>query len=359
MKFTMNDVARAAGVSPITVSRAFRDHPKCSQATRERVLAVAKRMGYQPNAVAALMSSLRKTKKPTTYSLAILNPFNDRKALYTGPRAELTSGAIERAASLGLDIQELWLADDPTDPSFRPDDLTYVKKVMRTLKARGITGLILPAAYNNKLIQADWEDFSVAIGLHSSLQPRHHASEANWSYNLRLAFTKLRERGYQRIGLCLSNWLDITTMQSYTSTFLRIQHDLAESSRVRFLTDREIGANPLKSRLRKVEDWIHRERVDAVICSNCEVVPALENAGLRVPEDIGVAHLWHAPDVADWSGVAPQLRAIGAALVDLVLVQLQTGERGVPRHPRSVYFHGEWVEGRTTRPPPEPGPVSH
>lgn len=52
---TMRDVADAAGVSLMTVSRAFYRASLLKEETRERVLAAASRMGYRPNAVARSM----------------------------------------------------------------------------------------------------------------------------------------------------------------------------------------------------------------------------------------------------------------------------------------------------------------
>ena len=49
MPTTLADIARELGVSKMTVSRAINNHPEVNAETRERVLAVARRMKYQPN----------------------------------------------------------------------------------------------------------------------------------------------------------------------------------------------------------------------------------------------------------------------------------------------------------------------
>lgn len=56
---TSMDVAREAGVSQSTVSRAFRKDPRVVEATREKVLRVAAEMGYYPNSIARSMVTLR------------------------------------------------------------------------------------------------------------------------------------------------------------------------------------------------------------------------------------------------------------------------------------------------------------
>ncbi len=49
---TIKDIAQEVGVSPSTVSRALSDSPLISTATKERVRAVAERLGYEPNELA-------------------------------------------------------------------------------------------------------------------------------------------------------------------------------------------------------------------------------------------------------------------------------------------------------------------
>ena len=58
MPVTLEDIARALNVSKMTVSRAINNHPEISTATRERILAAARKMNYRPNQFArALMTN--------------------------------------------------------------------------------------------------------------------------------------------------------------------------------------------------------------------------------------------------------------------------------------------------------------
>ncbi|MEM9029332.1 MAG: LacI family DNA-binding transcriptional regulator [Pseudomonadota bacterium] len=55
----MSDVARIAGVSPMTVSRALRNNAPVSRETRERVLKVVRQLGYVPDQLASGLASQR------------------------------------------------------------------------------------------------------------------------------------------------------------------------------------------------------------------------------------------------------------------------------------------------------------
>lgn len=59
---TIKDIARELGISPSTVSRALKDHPDISPATKKAVNDLAEKLNYQPNIVAL---SLRQSKTNT------------------------------------------------------------------------------------------------------------------------------------------------------------------------------------------------------------------------------------------------------------------------------------------------------
>ena len=56
---TLRDVSEACGVSEMTVSRVLRNRGDVSAATREKVLAAAKSLGYVPNQIAGSLASQR------------------------------------------------------------------------------------------------------------------------------------------------------------------------------------------------------------------------------------------------------------------------------------------------------------
>lgn len=56
---TIKDIARQLNISPSTVSRALRDHPDISRATKDRILAMAAQFNYQPNLIAKSLQTRR------------------------------------------------------------------------------------------------------------------------------------------------------------------------------------------------------------------------------------------------------------------------------------------------------------
>ncbi len=58
-QMTLRDVADAAGVSEMTVSRVLRNRGDVSDKTRERVFGAARRLGYVPNKIAGALASNR------------------------------------------------------------------------------------------------------------------------------------------------------------------------------------------------------------------------------------------------------------------------------------------------------------
>lgn len=65
---TIKDIARELGVSPSTVSRALKDHPDISPATKKQVRELVEKLKYRPNAIALSLRSRR------SYVISVLVP---------------------------------------------------------------------------------------------------------------------------------------------------------------------------------------------------------------------------------------------------------------------------------------------
>lgn len=89
----IDDVARAAGVSTATVSRALRGLPNVSGATRERVREAASRLGYVPSPSAASLASGR------TRTIGLLTPWVSRWFF-----AQVIEGAERALRAVGYDV---------------------------------------------------------------------------------------------------------------------------------------------------------------------------------------------------------------------------------------------------------------
>ncbi|MET9232066.1 LacI family DNA-binding transcriptional regulator [Lentzea sp. NPDC003310] len=103
-RVTINDVARVAGVSRQTVSRALNDKGEIDAGTKQRVLDAAKELGYRPSRFARGLVR----QDSTTIGLVIpdlLNPF------FT----EVAAGALEAARARGWHVTVYDTADSTTE----------------------------------------------------------------------------------------------------------------------------------------------------------------------------------------------------------------------------------------------------
>ena len=98
-KIIIKHIAKVAGVSVSTVSRALRNDPSASLKTIDRILAIAKKLNYYPDSLA---KSLRQ-KRTNTIGIIFndLNNPNDRQS-YNHPHEK--TGGNQQESSVFSDI---------------------------------------------------------------------------------------------------------------------------------------------------------------------------------------------------------------------------------------------------------------
>ena len=96
MKITLETISRESGFSVTTVSRALAGYDDVNEETRQRIIAIAKRLGYQPNLAA------RHLRSKQTQTVGMVIPLT---AHFSDPFfMELLAGVGRQAAEYGYDL---------------------------------------------------------------------------------------------------------------------------------------------------------------------------------------------------------------------------------------------------------------
>src|SRR5580700_3893325 len=122
----LKDIARQAGVSVMTVSKALRDEPDVSSATKSRLKALAFQMGYVPD------SSAQGLRTKTTKLFGLVIP-----SITNPVFARIVFAIEERAHELGYD---LLLAHSLNLPERE-------ENCIRRLLSRRVDGLFISPVY--------------------------------------------------------------------------------------------------------------------------------------------------------------------------------------------------------------------
>ena len=333
----MRQIAAAAGVSHVTVSRALRNDPSIPVATARRLQQLAKRLGYRPNPlVAALLSQVRTHKPRGDHTvIAYLNAWWPKSTWEScNTKTGQYRGAAQRAAELGFRLENFWLRE----PGMTPNRLGQI------LKARGIRGVLVgPLQNQTEPIDFPWGDFALAtIGysLHAPVIPRACHAHFRGMYR---SMDELIARGYRRIGYVTSKDFEERVNSLWGAAYRLNQHRLAAGDRIEPLV---FGAEAERGPL---QEWLAATRPDAIVNSLPGVFELLTESGLHAPGDIGFVHLdlpthLKATDVA---GIDQLWEIVGAGAIDLIASQLYTNACGVPKHPVTHLVEGVWVDGGT------------
>lgn len=340
----LHAVAKLAGVSPMTVSRVLGNSPRVLPETRSRVLAAAKRLGYRPNPqIARAMSVVRSAKnRNRRATLGVVRDDLNDDVLH-GPHYQYVSieDIRRRAEHHGYGVDEFFLGRNGLTPA----------RLTSILHARGVEGLIV-SPQSSRIIgaQLDHRLFTaVTFGYAMQFPPLHRAS-TNMMQGILIAFRELSRRGYRRVGLAVTEWVDNRADHAYSGAFLFQQQKIAVRDRVPIFlfpgNDPSYGCNAFCA-------WTKKYRPDAVISFHTYVPDWLTGKlGLRIPDDIGlVVHDW-TETMSGFAGIHHRRPHVAAAAVDLLVAQLMRHERGIPDVPHQILVLPTWVPGASVRPLP-------
>lgn len=335
---TQKTIATLAGVHTSTVCLALKNHPTISAETCERIQKLAAELGYRPDPMLSALAAYRTTLRPASFHgqlawLSVSNAGFDwrTKAVYKA----YMEGAARQAERYGYTLHDFNLGE-------RGMTLSRLAGIMQARGVRGIVVSPMPEAHMD--LRFPWEHFSaVSIG-HTLGWPTLNRVTANHHQSARLIFAKLLQRGYRRIGLALPGDLSVRVGDHYLSAYLVEQQALPVARRLKPLLEMP----PSREGFAR---WLKTERPDAIITSNYLFPAYLEELGVRVPDDLGLAVVFKRVKPDNFAGIDQNVDRTGAAAMDVLVSMIQRNESGVPRHPLQTLVEGRWVEGETVRPP--------
>ncbi|MFN8562829.1 MAG: LacI family DNA-binding transcriptional regulator [Anaerolineae bacterium] len=312
---TLNDVAKRAGVSPMTVSRVINNSGYIHKKTRERVEQAIAELGYVPNALARSLR-FKQTKTLALLISDITNPF------FT----TLARGVEDAASEQGFSVI---LCN--TDES-RDKEAQYLNVVIQ----KQVDGVLLVPAVSSvesgKFLQDCGVPFVVldrrAPGLEVDIV---RCDTEIGAYQLT---NHLIELGHRRI-VALSGPMQVTTAADRIAGYHRA---LAEAGLEDFARE-YYGGFTVKSGYDLTKRVLASEEATALLAANNFIVfgalRALKEANLRVPDDISVVTF---DDLLEVMGVEPFLTVVrqpaydlGRRATQLMLDRLSGAATGAPQ----------------------------
>jgi len=338
---SLKQVAAAAGVSTMTVSRVMRNSPLVGEKTRARVLAVAKKMDYQPNPIASrLMAVVRKGKgRKNTTAIALVRDRRGRPSADGDIHRYVNQEDVRHRAEMhGYAVDEFLLGEG---------GLT-VTRLQSILTARSIEGVLFSLeTLRNEVEGFDFSRYASATFGYGLQAPALHRASTNMMQGLCSAFLRLEKLGYERIGLAITPWVNDRSDQTYSGAMLNYQANHPRRQQVPPLIFR---SNNLVENKRAFCHWARLHRPDVVISFDKQVPDWIRKTlGRRIPEDVGfVVHDW-TERAAGYSGICHNRNHVVMAAVDMVTTQLHHSEIGIPEVPHQVLIPPTWVEGESCR----------
>jgi LacI family transcriptional regulator len=290
-RVTIHDVAKAAGVSVSTVSKALNGSGRMTAETRERIKNAASAAGFRPNALARSLLFRR------SMTIGLLT--NDTYGRFTLP---LMSGISEALVDQGVSVFLCAMEDDP--------DLAKIH--VDAMLDKQVDGIIATGKRIDRSLPVDLAGLPVpVIYAFSQGAPGSVVLTADDGQGAELAVKRLRSVGRKNI-------VHITGPESFASA-----RERAQAFR------KLVGEGAAVTHGEWTEAWGHQSvaalfdrdgaRPDGIFCGNDQiargVVDALRERGIRVPEDVSIVGF------DNWEIVADQTRP-ALTTVDMNLKEL-------------------------------------
>ncbi len=332
MSVTLKDVAELAGVSRSAVSRTFTEGASVSKKTRQKVEKAALQLGYHPNALASGLTTGR-TKLVGLISNNFHNP------IFLEVFDLFTRGLQDRGLRpLIVNLQE------ETSP----------EQSVRMLRQYSVDGVVVASSTLSPDFARAFRDAKIPVvhtfGRFANAPDVHVVGIDNVECG-RMAAQTLIARGYERVAF-LGGPADATSTQDRMRGFLGVLDGRPDVE----VTYSFASAYSFDAGRVEMTKQLMTDRAEAYFCGDdvlsIGALSAIESAGLRVPEDVGVIGL-NDMEMARWESInlttiRQPVRQIIDGSIDLVVSMLEQPDR----YPEARLYPCKLIERGTLRPLP-------
>lgn len=335
-RITLNDIAKAVGVSSMTVSLALRNHPKISEKTRKRVQQKAEELEYVPDPMLSALNQYRVSarKTPVQATLAWINPYHDPKRLRAQTEFDLYWRGAEAAAKrMGFQLEEF------TTRSMSFQRMNTVFKT-RTIQGVIIASLCRPEFSDTHAVWTDfpWEDFAIVRLGRSTDFPKAHYITCAQTTNTILAFEQMYERGYERIGFV--GMYAPKKVLCAGASFAQLA--LPEAQRLPLLLFNINEENAVRKQ--RLSEWLNKTKPDAILTDLPDIDVMLQDLSIRVPDDLGLAATTIHDTPID-AGIDQNPAEVGRTAVRTLVALINEQGFGIPPVRNEILVEGKWVDG--------------
>lgn len=311
-RVTIYDVARAAGVSHMTVSRVVRGIASVSPATQSKVQEAIQQLGYRPDPMLSSLAAYRKRLQPTSHGGVLA--FFDCDGTEFSKRVMV--GAQEEARNLGYTIERFQLDRSASAQA----------RLSRTLFNRGVVGLLFgPASAAREFAGWRWERFvPVSLGALTH-NPRMNEVAMDYFDAAYFGCELLQNKGCLRIGFAVDTSLEKRTGNRWLGGYLASLATRAATA-YRFTGD--------VNHLDDFKAWAQRKRLDGLLTIHAPLALQLTGVECLFLNDFDA--------LPDHLALCLAPEAIGTEGVRLVHHLLLRQETGLPAHFKRVALQGEW-----------------
>ncbi|WP_169809712.1 LacI family DNA-binding transcriptional regulator [Terrimicrobium sacchariphilum] len=325
---SLRQIARQAGVSVYTVSKALRGPTGVNQETRKRILTIAKKLGYvrDPSLSNALAYARRPDKPIYRETLAFLADLPQDRYASMPWLKEICDGASQRARELGYTL------DCFSYPSTERDQQALSRQIL----ARGIRGLIISPGITTIPfhLKFDWSKFA-AVEIGQTLVDSKLTNITRDSVeDFHAMFVELLIRGYKRIGLAVSNREEMRHGWVILSAYLTFQYRHPKITHLPPLSNFSSS---------NLEKWLKRSRPDVVVTNG----QWLQTGPYKLDNSIDVCRI-DAFGGTD-SGLRPDYSNMGWTAVNALALNLQHREIHITTRSQSITIPNAWREGSCLR----------